>query len=147
MSSTTSTDKDFLHRSYDYFTGLYHRNVKFISFSAATFFIAVVIGGLLGYFAPRSIENFLMTIIKTDQIFAREHGITTYSILTHNLQSLFITFLGGIVGIITFALLFLNGFVYGSFLGYLGIQPPDEFYSRTINSYAIYNLYGTAWNI
>jgi uncharacterized membrane protein SpoIIM required for sporulation len=118
--SKTSTNNDFLHRSHNYFVGLYHRNVKFIIFSTATFFIAVIIGGLLGYFLPNSVENFLMTVIKTDKIFAREHGITTLSILTHNLQSLFITFLGGIVGIITFLTLFLNGFIYGSFLGYLG---------------------------
>ena len=118
--SETSADNDFLHRSHDYFVGLYHRNVKFIIFSTAIFFIAVVIGGLLGYFLPRSVENFLMTIVKSDQLLAREHGITTYTILTHNLQSLFITFLGGIVGLITFVAIFLNGFIYGSFLGYLG---------------------------
>jgi uncharacterized membrane protein SpoIIM required for sporulation len=118
--SETSADNDFLHRSHDYFVGLYHRNVKFIIFSTAIFFIAVVIGGLLGYFLPSSVENFLMTIVKTDQLIAREHGITTYTILTHNLQSLFITFLGGIIGIITFGTIFLNGFIYGAFLGYLG---------------------------
>jgi uncharacterized membrane protein SpoIIM required for sporulation len=118
--SKTSTDNDFLHKSHDYFVGLYHRNVKFIIFSTTIFFIAVIIGGLLGYFLPRSVENFLMTIVKSDQLLAREHGITTYTILTHNLQSLFITFLGGIVGLITFVTIFLNGFIYGSFLGYLG---------------------------
>jgi len=118
--SKTSTDNDFLHKSRDYFVGLYHRNVKFIIFSTTIFFIAVIIGGLLGYFLPRSVENFLMTIVKSDQLLAREHGITTYTILTHNLQSLFITFLGGIVGLITFVAIFLNGFIYGSFLGYLG---------------------------
>jgi stage II sporulation protein M len=120
MSRVTSTDNDFLHSSYDYFVGLYNRNVKFIAFSAAIFFIALIIGGLLGYFLPQSVENFLMTIVKTDRIFARQHGITTLSILTHNLESLFITFFGGVIGIITFATLFLNGFIYGSFLGYLG---------------------------
>ncbi|MGB7969071.1 MAG: stage II sporulation protein M [Methanobacterium sp.] len=118
--SKTSTDNDFLHRSHNYFVGLYHRNVKFIIFSTAIFFIAVIIGGLLGYFLPRSVENFLMTIVKSDQLLAREHGITTYTILTHNLQSLFITFLGGVVGVVTFITIFLNGFIYGSFLGYLG---------------------------
>jgi uncharacterized membrane protein SpoIIM required for sporulation len=120
MSKVTSTDNDFLHTSYDYFVGLYHRNVKFMGFSAAIFFIALIIGGLLGYFLPRSVENFLINIVKSDRIFARQHGITTLSILTHNLQSLFITFLGGIIGLITFGALFLNGFIYGSFLGYLG---------------------------
>jgi stage II sporulation protein M len=120
MSGVTSTDNNFLHSSYDYFVGLYNRNVKFIAFSASIFFIALIIGGLLGYFVPKSVENFLMTIVKTDRIFARQHGITTLSILTHNLQSLLITFFGGIIGIITFATLFLNGFIYGSFLGYLG---------------------------
>jgi stage II sporulation protein M len=120
MSKVTSTDNDFLHNSYAYFVGLYHRNVKFISLSAAIFFIALIIGSLLGYFIPSSVENFLMTIVKSDQLLARQHGITTYTILTHNLQSLFITFLGGIVGIITFITIFLNGFIYGSFLGFLG---------------------------
>ena len=118
--SKTSTDNDFLHRSHNYFVGLYHRNVKFIIFSTAIFFIAVIIGGLLGYFLPRSVENFLMTIVKSDQLLAREHGITTYTILTHNLQSLFITFLRRCCGIVTFITIFLNGFIYGSFLGYLG---------------------------
>jgi stage II sporulation protein M len=120
MSRVTATDNDFLHGSYEYFVGLYHRNVKFIIFSAAIFFIALIVGGLLGYFVPKSVENFLMTIVRTDRIYARQHGITTLSILTHNLQSLIITFFGGIIGIITFGALFLNGFIYGTFLGYLG---------------------------
>jgi stage II sporulation protein M len=120
MSRVTATDNDFLHDSYEYFVGLYHRNVKFIIFSAAIFFIALIVGALLGYFVPKSVENFLMTIVRTDRIYARQHGITTLSILTHNLQSLIITFFGGIIGIITFGALFLNGFIYGTFLGYLG---------------------------
>ena len=120
MSKVTSSDNDFLHTSYEYFVGLYHRNVKFIGVSAAIFFIALIIGGLLGYFLPKSVENFLMAIIKSDQLLARQQGITTKTILFHNLQSLVITFLGGVIGLITFATIFLNGFIYGSFLGYLG---------------------------
>ena len=65
MSKVTSTDNDFLHNSYDYFVGLYHRNVKFITFSAGIFFIALIIGSLLGYFLPNSVEKFLMTIVKS----------------------------------------------------------------------------------
>ena len=120
MSKVTSRDNNFLHTSHDYFVGLYRRNVKFIIFSASIFFISLIIGGLLGYFLPSSVENFVITIVKTDRIYAQQHGITTLSILTHNLQSLVITFLGGIVGLITFGTLFLNGFIYGTFLGFLG---------------------------
>ncbi len=120
MSNGTSADNNLIHRSHNYFAGLYHRNVKFIIFSASIFFISLIIGCVLGYFLPNSVENFIISIVKTDRIYARTHGLTTLSILTHNLQSLFITFLGGIIGIITFGTLFLNGFIYGSFLGYLG---------------------------
>ena len=119
MSRISSTESDGIQKYNDYFKGLYNRNKKFLIISAAFYFLALFIGLLIGYFLPSSIEPFLLSIIRTDRMFVRQNGISTLSILTHNLYSVFLTYVGGIIGIITAAILFLNGFTYGSFLGYL----------------------------
>lgn len=111
--------KSAIKRSKDYFTCLYNRNKKFLMVSAAFYFLALFIGLFIGYFLPGNIEPFLLSIIRTDRMFVRQNGISTLSILSHNLYSVFLTYIGGIIGIITAAIIFLNGFIYGSFLGYL----------------------------
>jgi stage II sporulation protein M len=121
MSKITSTDNSFLHRSNEYFRGLYNRNKKLIALSAGIFFIAVLIGIIMGYFFPSVVKNFLLDIVRTDRLYASQNGITTLSILTHNFYDLFfITYIGGITGVVTAFVLVTNGFSYGAFLGYLG---------------------------
>jgi stage II sporulation protein M len=103
---------------YGFFKGLYLRNKMLLQLSAGIFFVSLFIGFLIGYFSPSSIQNFLVGVVKTDRTFVSKNGATTLSIFTHNLNSVLITFAGGVVGIITAGVLFLNGFLYGSFLGY-----------------------------
>ena len=119
MSEITFTESDRVQKYNDYFKGLYNRNKKFLIISAAFYFLALFIGLLIGYFLPSNIEPFLLSIIRTDRMFVRQNGISTLTILTHNLYSVFLTYAGGIIGILTAAIIFLNGFIYGSFLGYL----------------------------
>jgi stage II sporulation protein M len=118
MSNTSNPDNNTTNRYYKLFSGLYYRNKNYLILSAALFFLSLGIGLFLGYFLPSSVENFLITIVKTDRMFVRQNGITTLSILTHNLYSVLITYIGGLIGVITAGILFLNGFIYGSFLGY-----------------------------
>ena len=104
------------------FKGLYSRNKKFLIASAVLYLFSVFVGVIIAYFLPATIKSFLATLAKTDRDFVSKNGITTFSIFTHNLQSVLLTFLGGIVGIITAGILFFNGFIYGSFFGYFAFN-------------------------
>lgn len=143
MSNTSNRDNNTSNMYYKFFSGLYNRNKQFLILSAALFFLSLIIGLFLGYFLPSSIENFLVSIVKTDRMFVRQNGITTLSILTHNLYSVFLTYIGGLIGVITAGIIFLNGFIYGSFLGYfasnhhitsssIGVVTPQIFLLYTI---------------
>ena len=116
MSRTTSIEV------IDFFKGLYNRNKKFLIFSAGLYFSSLLVGIVASYFLPATIKSFLINIVKTDRTFVSKNGITTFSIFTHNLYSVFLTFAGGVVGIITVAILFFNGFIYGSFVGYFAFD-------------------------
>lgn len=105
-----------------FFKGLYSRNKKFLIASAVLYLLSVFIGVIIAYFLPATTNSLLATLAKTDRDFVRKNGITTFSIFTHNLQSVLLTFLGGIVGIITAGILFFNGFIYGSFFGYFAFN-------------------------
>ena len=95
-----------------FFKGLYNRNKNFLIASAALYFSSLLVGILASYLLPVTIKSFLINIVKTDRTFVSKNGITTFSIFTHNLYSVFLTFAGGIVGIITAAILFFNGFKF-----------------------------------
>ena len=107
----------------------YKRNKKFIVFSAAIYFLALFIGVFIGYFIPGSIENFLTSVVKSDRQFIIKNGISTFSIFLHNLTyGVFLPYTLGVTGIFTAGILILNGFLYGSFFGFLtsniGISSP-----------------------
>lgn len=107
----------------NYLSGLYHRNKKLLIVSLSIYFLSVVAGILLALFASGPVNNYLNTLVKTDRQFLSEKGFNTLSILSHNLFSLFLTFVGGITGIITVIFIIINGFVYGAFLGYVSSNP------------------------
>lgn len=115
MSKISSTE--FI----SFFKGLYIRNKNFLIVSTGLYFLSLFIGVLASYFLPVAIKSFLVNIVKTDRTFVSKNGITTFSIFTHNLYSLLFTFAGGFVGIITAAILFFNGFIYGFFFRILFI--------------------------
>jgi stage II sporulation protein M len=105
-----------------FFEGLYSRNKKFLMASAAVYFLSLFIGIIVSYFLPATIKSFLINLVKSDKAFVSKNGITTLSLFTHNIYSVFLTYAGGIVGIITAGILFFNGFIYGSFLGYFAFN-------------------------
>ena len=142
MSSRTFS-KRAIRKSKDYFTSLYNRNKKFLIVSAAFYFLALIIGLFIGYFLPGNIEPFLLSIIRTDRMFVRQNGISTLSILSHNMYSVFLTYIGGIVGIITAAIIFLNGFIYGFFFRISILQPPYCKFHRKCNSRVLPYLHHT----
>lgn len=100
----------------NYFIGLYKRNTTVLAFAAAIYFVFVFIGVSIGYFFPSYIGKLLTTLVKTLQGAHIEK--TTLSIFAHNFQSILITYIGGIIGIIPALALLTNGFTYGAFLGY-----------------------------
>lgn len=106
-----------------FFSGLYHRNRNLLIISISIYFSSLIIGILMSIFASGTVNNFLNIIVKSSRQFLSQNGFSTLSIFSHNLQSIFITFAGGITGIITGGTLFLNGFIYGSFLGYFSLNP------------------------
>jgi|WetSurMetagenome_2_1015567.scaffolds.fasta_scaffold165550_1 stage II sporulation protein M len=116
--SDTKLKHPLQNKYYRFFSELYNRNKKFIIISAGVYFISLIIGLFVGYFVTSPIENFLTSLVKSDRQFVTENGISTASIFFHNLQSIFLTFAGGILVIITPSILFFNGFIYGSFLGF-----------------------------
>lgn len=102
----------------NYFKGLYHRNKKLLVISLSIYFISVIAGIILAFFLSRPVDNYLTALVKTDKQFLSEKGFNFFSIFSHNMLSLFLTFIGGITAILTVVFLILNGFVYGAFLGY-----------------------------
>ncbi len=84
----------------------------------------------MGYFFPDIIESFLTSLINLIQ--GMNVKINTFSIFLHNLRSIFITYVGGIIGIIPALVLAGNGFIYGSFVGYF-------MHGGVLNNYGISN--------
>jgi stage II sporulation protein M len=137
MSKITFTELE------GFFKGLYSRNKKFLIASVVLYLLSVFVGVIIAYFLPATTKSLLATLAKTDRDFVRKNGITTFSIFTHNLQSVLLTFAGGIVGIITAIILFINGFIYGSFFGYFAFnqQLSGIFNSLVIASPGIFLIY------
>ncbi len=121
--SVEENEKQIENKYLKFFRGLYHRNKNLLIISLSIYFISLVAGILLALFASSPVNNFIDNLVKTDRQFLSQNGFTTISIFSHNIVSLIITFIGGITGIITVGLLFINGFIYGSFLGYVTSNP------------------------
>jgi len=107
----------------NYLSGLYNRNKKLLMVSLSIYFLSVIAGVLLALFASGPVNNYLTTLVKTDRQILSEKGFNTLTIFSHNLFSLFLTFIGGITGVITVIFIIINGFVYGAFLGYVSSNP------------------------
>jgi len=116
--STEKHEETVVKSYYNYFSGLFHRNKNLLIVSFSLYFGALVLGVLVGYFYTDPIKNFINVLVKTDRQFLSKNGLTTSSIFLHNLQSIIITFAGGLIGVVTGIILFFNGFIYGAFLGY-----------------------------
>ncbi len=115
MSGMISTN-NFRGKCFGLFIGLYNRNKILLTITLIIFFASLIIGLFIGYFLTGFTGNFLTNIITglTRQVVE----ITTLSIFLHNLQSVFLTYLGGVIGIIPAATIAFNGFIYGAFVGY-----------------------------
>jgi len=120
MSKITFLNR-FYKGEFNYlFINFYKRNKKFLQISASIYFVALFIGLIIGYFTPGLIENFLISVVKSDKQFVIKNGINTFSIFIHNLTyGVFFPYTAGVTGIITAGILILNGFLYGSFFGFL----------------------------
>ena len=97
----------------------------------------------IGYFIPGSVENFLNSVVKSDKPFMGKNGISTFSIFLHNITyGVFLPYTLGVTGILTVGILILNGFLYGSFFGFLtsniglssplGVSTPVAFLIYTV---------------
>jgi stage II sporulation protein M len=114
MSRVSFSDNRSLSK-YNIFKGVYKRNKKLLAVSVAIFFVPLFIGVLAGYFSPDVVGYFLTGF--SNEI-SSQVDISTVSIFMHNIRSAFIAYAGGIIGIITAAVLSGNGFILGAFLGY-----------------------------
>jgi len=99
-----------------FFKGVYKRNKKLLLLSAAIYFVSLLIGLLIGYLSPDFIGNF---VVNTTQQIHSHVELTTASIFNNNLQVAIMTYIGGATGIISAGLLFFNGFILGSLVGFL----------------------------
>jgi len=122
-----------------YLTALFKRNKFVLTLAVVIFFSFVFIGILIGYFSPALAGKLLTTFINALHKAIIER--TTSSIFIHNFQSLLLSYVGGLTGIIPAISLLGNGFLYGAFLGYFmnggvvghyGISNPGDFIIYTL---------------
>ena len=102
---------------FKYFSGLYKRNRFILTVAAVIFFLSLFIGILVGYLFPDLILKIINAYVQSLLSYHLEK--TTLSIFTHNLQAIFIEYIGGFIAIIPVIELFSNGFFIGGFFGYL----------------------------
>jgi len=123
----------------DFIVGLYRRNKNLLIISAAIFFGSIVIGIFIGYFSPGNTEQFLTSIL--NGLRSAHIKRTTLSIFMNNFRAALLLYGGGIVGIVTAGELGLNGYIYGSFLGFFsqggvishyGVSTPLDFIIYTL---------------
>lgn len=114
MSRVSFSDAKSLGK-YNIFRGVFKRNKKLLALSVVIFFASLFMGMFAGYFAPDFIGNLLTEF--SNQL-SSQVDISTVSIFMHNIRAGFMAYIGGIIGIITAALLSINGFILGAFLGY-----------------------------
>jgi uncharacterized membrane protein SpoIIM required for sporulation len=103
-----------------------------VSFSI--YFLSVFAGILLALFLSGPVDSYLTTLVQTDRQFLSEKGFNFLTIFSHNLFSLFLTFVGGVTAVITVIFIFINGFVYGAFLGYVATNPVIGGHASSIGS-------------
>ncbi|MCK9151749.1 stage II sporulation protein M [Methanobacterium alcaliphilum] len=116
---------------------LYRRNEKFLFISAAIFFTSL----FLGYFLSGVFDFFLKSIFDEFKRSIQNGRIklTTLSIFTHNLQTIFLIYGGGfLLGAFTILFLFING----SFLGYVMTKGPIGNMILLILPHGIFEIIG-----
>ena len=113
MSISISDNKSL--SKYNIFKGVFKRNRKLLAVSVSVFFVPLFIGVLVGYLSNGLVGSFLTGFSNE---LSSQVDISTASIFMHNVKTAFMTYAGGIIGIVTAVLLSLNGFVLGAFLGY-----------------------------
>ena len=115
MSRVSFSDNKFLSKYNMFFKGVYKRNKRLLVVSTVIFFVSLIIGVVIGYIYPDFIGN-LLTEFSNE--LSSQVDISTLSIFTHNIKTALMVYAGGIIGIVTAALLSVNGFIIGAFLGY-----------------------------
>lgn len=96
---------------------LYKRNEKYFAISALIFFGSMLLGylHLFDFLLAPMLQQFKKSVAQG------EIQLTTFSLFKNNIQILFSMYVGGILlGLVTAALLFING----AFIGYFGTQGP-----------------------
>ena len=117
---------------YGFFSGLYERNKKVMIISTLIFFISV----LLGYILSGPLDPVMAQAISGLKGKFSKTGISTASIFLNNIQSALITYVGGLVGFITFFLLFSNGLI----IGYLAAKIPFKVFLILVAPHGIFEI-------
>lgn len=109
MSRITFLDNIFQGKYYSYFTALYKRNKTLLIVSTTIFFLSM----FMGYVLSGQIDQFMKNVLNSLRGKFTKEGITTTSLFLNNLKSTFIIYAGGITGIFTVIVLFINGLLIG----------------------------------
>lgn len=143
ISKTTITSGTPLNKVWykysNYFVDLYNRNKMILAVSIVVYVGSFIIGNFVGYFSSGFIQNLLK--MQQETLLKNGFKITTFTIFTHNFQSLLLTYIGGLIVIIPAIVLFINGLMYGAFLGYLihlsGVNPSSSYNAGTLIIYTL----------
>ncbi|HML05026.1 MAG TPA: stage II sporulation protein M [Methanobacterium sp.] len=128
----TFLDNVHKNKYYGFFKGLYKRNKTVIIISTLIFFISV----LLGYILSGPLDPVMAQAISGLKGKFSKTGISTASIFLNNIQSALITYVGGLVGFITFFLLFSNGLI----IGYLAAKIPFKVFLILVAPHGIFEI-------
>lgn len=109
MSRITLLDNDFQDKYWNFLTSVYKRNKSLLIISTVIFFLSILIGCILS----GAIDQFMISVLNSLKGKFSEEGLTTISIFKNNFQSAFLTYAGGVIGIITGIVLFFNGLIIG----------------------------------
>ena len=134
-----NSDNNLPNKYSQYFLGLYNRNKILLLLAVVIYFASLFVGLFLGYFFLAFTGNLLTSLL--NKLRGMIIQITTFSILFHNLQSLLVSYFGGLIIIIPIGALAFNGFIYGAFVGYFlhGGVLPNYFVSNPVD-FIIYTL-------
>jgi stage II sporulation protein M len=114
--SNLNSDNNILGKYSRYVIDLYNRNKTILLIAVIIYFASLFIGLSIGYFSTAFTGNFLTYLLNKLRGMIIE--ITTFSILLHNLQSLLVSYFGGLIIVIPIGALAFNGFIYGAFVGF-----------------------------
>jgi len=119
MSETTFPEDNSRGKYLNYFKALYNRNKWLILISTVILFASV----LIGYIYANAIDQLMNEFLGVMKGKFSKEGINTLSILLNNLQSALFIYVGGVIGIITAAILFINGLLIGYVIAIFPLAP------------------------